>query len=51
MALYGGSLHLATGPFDGAATPAAAESLYWVRYDWRCELVENAAEQLADPEP
>ena len=33
MALYGGCLHLATVFFDGVATPAVSESLYWVHYD------------------
>lgn len=45
LALYGGSLHLATVPLDGAAVPLATESLYWVHYDWRCELVEDAEQR------
>lgn len=39
MALYGGSVHLAIVPLDGAPVPVATESLYRVHYDWRCELV------------
>lgn len=45
VALYGGSLHLATVPLDGAAVPVATESLYQVHYDWRCELVEDAEQR------
>jgi hypothetical protein len=45
LALYGGSLHLATVPLDGAAVPVATESLYEVHYDWRCELVEDAEQR------
>jgi hypothetical protein len=41
MALYGGSLHLATVALDGAAVPLATETLYRVNYDWRCELIED----------
>jgi len=41
VALYGGSLHLATVPLDGAAVPVVTESLYQVHYDRRCELVEG----------
>ncbi|MEV4505450.1 hypothetical protein [Streptomyces klenkii] len=45
VALYGGSVHLATVPFDGAAVPVATESLYRVHYDWRCERVEDAEQR------
>ncbi|MFF3959139.1 hypothetical protein ACFYY1_38995 [Streptomyces sp. NPDC001890] len=45
VALYGGSVHLATVPLDGSAVPVATESLYRVHYDWRCELVEDAEER------
>ena len=45
VALYGGSLHMATVPLDGAAVPVATESLYQVHYDWRCELVEDAEQR------
>ncbi|MFE1190141.1 hypothetical protein [[Kitasatospora] papulosa] len=45
VALYGGSVHLATVPLDGSAVPVATESLYRVHYDWRCELVEDAEQR------
>lgn len=45
MALYGGSLHLATVPLDGAAVPLATETLYRVNYDWRCELTEDPGQR------
>ena len=45
VALYGGSVHLATVPLDGVAVPVATESLYQVHYDWRCELVEDAEQR------
>lgn len=50
MALYGGSLHLATVPFEAGALPTATQCLYLVHYDWRCELVEGVA-GAATPEP
>lgn len=45
MALYGGTLHLATVPLDGAVVPVASETLYLVNYDWRCELAEDAGQR------
>ncbi|MFD9904050.1 hypothetical protein [Streptomyces sp. NPDC059063] len=45
VALYGGSVHLATIPLDGAAVPMANQSLYRVHHDWRCELVEDAEQR------
>jgi len=47
LALYGGSLHLATVPLDGTTT--ATESLYRVHYDWRCEFVGNARQTAGRP--
>ncbi|WP_329020765.1 hypothetical protein [Streptomyces sp. NBC_01601] len=41
VALYGGNVHLATVPLDGATVPLAEETLYRVHYDWRCERVEG----------
>jgi hypothetical protein len=45
VALYGGSVHLATVPLDGAAVPLAEETLYQVHYDWRSERVEGAEQR------
>ncbi|MGW5385469.1 hypothetical protein [Nocardia sp. NPDC003963] len=45
LALYGGTIHLATVPLEDAAVPVATEVLYRVHYDWRCELVENAEQR------
>jgi hypothetical protein len=41
VALYGGSVHLATVPLDGSTVPVAEEALYRVHYDWRAERVED----------
>jgi hypothetical protein len=41
VALYGGSVHLATVPLDESAVPVAEEALYRVHYDWRAERVED----------
>jgi hypothetical protein len=50
VALYGGSVHLATVPLDGSAVPVATEPLFRVHYDWRCELVEDAEQrQIRSP--
>jgi hypothetical protein len=41
VALYGGSLHLATVPIDGSMVAVAEETLYRVHYDWHAERVED----------
>lgn len=41
VALYGGSVHLATVPLAGDPVPVAEEVLYRVHYDWRVERVED----------
>ncbi|WP_030688488.1 hypothetical protein [Streptomyces sp. NRRL B-1347] len=45
VALYGGSVHLATVPLDSPAVPVGTESLCRVHYDWRCEVVEGAEQR------
>lgn len=45
LALYGGTIHLATVPLEDPAVPVATELLYRVHYDWRCELVGNAEQR------
>ncbi|GAU71451.1 hypothetical protein SSP35_40_00170 [Streptomyces sp. NBRC 110611] len=51
VALYGGSVHLATVPLDGATVPLAEETLYQVHYDWRYERVERGAAEDPRTEP
>jgi hypothetical protein len=45
VALYGGSVHLATFPPDEADVPLAEETLYRVHFDWRAERVEDAEDR------